>query len=71
VLNGFYGLRTRYLDNVSYIVEPRAAERPEQPRPLFLAALLGFFAGLGALVWIFRDWLAQLFKEEPDVTPHA
>jgi hypothetical protein len=71
VLNGFYGLRTRYVDNITYILEPRAAERPEQPRPLMLAALFGFMGGLGALLWIFKDLIAQLFKQDEEDATHA
>jgi hypothetical protein len=71
VLNGFHGLRTRYVDNITYILEPRAAERPEQPRPIMLAALFAFLGGLGALLWVFKDLIAQLFKQDEEGAAHA
>jgi hypothetical protein len=71
LLNGFYELRKKYVDGLTYILEPRAAERPEQPRPLLLAAILGFLGAFVALLWIFKDLIAQLFKQDDEDTTHA
>ncbi len=64
LLNGFYELRKKYMDGVTFILEPRAALRPEQPRPLMLTAIFGLLGFLAALAWVFKDLIAQLFKDD-------
>ncbi len=71
MLNSFYELRKKYINGASYILEPRLAERPEQPRPFILATLFAMLAAMAALAWIFKDLIAQAFKQDDETTDHA
>lgn len=65
-LNSFYELKQQYIDGIIYFLEPRLADRAEQPRPLIITALFGFLALLGSVLWIFKDALIALLKDNGD-----
>jgi hypothetical protein len=70
LLSNFQGLRTSYIDGVSYILKPQLAERPQRPSPRFLAVVMGFLGLLLAVLWITRDtWFRFIAAEDLDGKP--
>lgn len=59
-------ISARFLSEAQFVVPPAAAERPEQPRPKLLALLFGMLGLLGALLWVFKDVILQIFRESPE-----
>ncbi len=64
-------ISARFISQAQFIVAPSVPERPEQPRPLMLTVVFGFLGALAAVLWIFKDLIAQLFKQEDEDTVHA
>ncbi len=62
--NDISKINTRFLSQAQFIVPPAIPERPEQPRPLMITALFGFFAFILALLWSFREVLINTFKND-------
>jgi hypothetical protein len=57
-------ISARFLSQAQFIVAPSVPERQEQPRPKVLAAALGLLGFLLSCLWVFRDYIMNLLKEE-------
>jgi hypothetical protein len=64
-------ISARFISQAQFVVTPSVPDRPEQPRPLMITVLFAILSALAALLWIFKDLIAQLFKQDDEDTARA
>lgn len=60
------GINAQYLAQAQLVANPVVPTRPESPRPKMLTVLFGMLGLIGSLIWVLRDWIIALLKEEQD-----